>query len=193
MKNSNKYIVNKFNEFDHWWYAGTDAVEDMMQDCGVGRDELPPGLWEAAERGEVLHLQDTDEIISIPEDETEMQKTLVRALKRRKKWTYIDEHAVHLLDACETKRVRTLNGYGTTIILTVNQHAADALIEDGLWLGTETRIRVTPVGEPYTDREAYTIWYADGTTKEWGNNTCVSDKTEDVGKVLAAIRLNCAM
>lgn len=191
MKNSTEYVVNKFNEFDHWWYTGTDAVEDMMKDCGVGRDELPPGLWETAEHGEVLHLQDTDEIISIPEDETEIQKTLVRALKRRKKWSYIDEHAVHLLDACELKRVR--NGNGTTIILTVNQNAADALIEDGLWHGTETRIRVTPVREPYAKHEAYTIWYADGTTKEWGDNTCVTDTTEDAGKTLAAIRQNCAM
>ena len=193
MKNSTEYVVNKFNEFDHWWYVGTDSVEEMMEDCGVGRDDLPPGLWEAAERGEVLHLQDTDEIISIPQDETEIQKTLVRALKRRKKWTYIDAHAVNLLDACEVKKVHMLNGYGTTILLTVKQEAADALIEDGLWLGTETRIRVTPVGEPYADKEAYTIWYANGTTQEWGNKSCVSDKTEDVGKTLAAIRQNCAM
>ena len=190
MKNSTEYVVNKFNEFDHWWFIGTDSVEEMMADCGVSRDELPPGLWEAAERGEVLHLQDTDEIISLPEDENEQQKTLVRALKRRKKWTYIDEHAVHLLNACEMKKVRTLNGHGTTIILTVKHEAADALIEDGLWLGTETRIRVTPIGEPYTKNEAYTIWYADGTTKEWDDKTCVPDKTEDVGKTLAAIRRN---
>lgn len=188
MKNSTEYVVNKFNEIDHWWFAGTDAVEEMMADCGISRDALPPGLWEAAERGEVLHLQDTDEIIPIPEDENEQQKTLVRALKRRKKWTYIDVHAVHLLDACELKRVR--NGNRTTIILTVNQNAADALIEDGLWLGTETRIRVTPVGEPYTDKEAYTIWYANGTTEEWSNKSCVSNKTEDVGETLAAIRRN---
>lgn len=187
MKNTTKYLSNKMSEHDHWWYQNTDAVQQMMDDCDVKKEELPPGLWEAAERGPVLHMQDTDEIIPVPETEEEQRDMLRRLLRQRKAWNRIDEHACHLLDAAEdVKRIHAPNGIIT--ILAMHKEAPEELIADGLWTGNETRIRITPIGERHEQTSSYTIWYADGTIQEWSSNDCCGTIKKEQTKTLEAIR-----
>ena len=189
MKNSIKYLYGKLDGHDHWFFENTDSILDMMDDCDVKKEDLPPRLWEAAERGPVLLMQDTNEVIPIPATEEEENQVLRRVLRQRKDWNRIDEHAYNLLDAAsEVKRIPMPNGRIT--ILTIHKNATEELIADGLWTGKETRIRITPIGEREEKKSSYTIWYTNGTVEEWHNDLShYTTIKEERAKTLEAIHI----
>lgn len=182
LEKESKYLWHKLEHAVNGWFKVTSEndIKNFCADMGEEEAEcMPLAVGEAVRNGYTAlwytGTDGNDYVEALPKEPSEENDTLRTLLRENGKWDNLDKYALALAKVTTAK----YNWQFQNTVLTVDQGATEELINQGLWRGDEVRMRYTREHFP-----RITIWYADGTVKEWTSNTLGDERFETSLKVL---------
>lgn len=192
-----RYLLSRLEEKTDGWstWESEKQLADFCSDMGEPEEKaVPQGLGDIVRSGKLALWYTTtggeEKILALPKEDKQANAELRKVCKSHGAWDEIDERVATLLRLTTRKR----NWQQHNMVIEINAGAEDELIADGLWHGTERRMRYAEIKDygknDHETHTQYTIWHENGTINEWNGNTCVADSTRIKAEVLRRLYKN---
>lgn len=187
LEKENKYLCHQLDHAVNGWFRVTSEsdIKNFCADMGAEEAEcMPRAVGEAVRSGNTAlwytGADDNEYVEALPKELSAENDALRTLLRKNGAWGSLDKYALALAKVTTAK----YNWQFQNTVLTVDEGATEELINQGLWRGDEVRMRHTRDCREGQQTQRTTIWYADGTVKEWESNVHVDARYETIAKVL---------
>lgn len=181
LEKENKYLWQRLDHTVNGWFRVTSESDIKNYCADMGEEEaecMPRAVGEAVRSGNTAlwytDADDNDHVEALPKELSAENDALRTLLRDNGKWDSHDRYALALAKVTSAK----YNWQFNNTVLTVDEGAKEELINQGLWRGDEVRMRHTHDRREGQQIQRTTIWYADGTVKEWDERTVMDARYE---------------